>query len=263
MKKKKNTKYKILAIIFVLCAAVCVGIIGYRSFRQKSAQEKYDKMAQNTTDTSEEKQEETDGILKELNIPVPDKNLDWDAIKKENEDIYAWIYIPNTNVDYPVVQHPTDDNYYLKHNLDGSEGYPGCIYSESVNKKDFSDPNTVLYGHNMKDGSMFATLHNFEDNQFFDDNCYIYIYTPEKTFVYEIYTACEFGDTHLLYAYDLQTESGYDQFMQDINSVRSMTTHRRDGIGMGYGRKLLTLSTCVGSQAEKRWLVIGVLMNAE
>ena len=262
MKKKKNRKYKILAILFALCAIVCIGKVGYTTIKQKMAQNKYQKMAQDVTDTTKKKQEKTDGILKELKIPVPDKNLDWDAIKAENKDIYAWIYIPNTKVDYPVLQHPTDDTYYLNHNLDGSEGYPGCIYSEKLNKKDFSDSNTVLYGHNMKDGSMFETLHNFEDNQFFEDNCYIYIYTPEKIFVYEIYTASEFSNEHLLHAYDFETESGFDQFISDLDNVRSMTAHKRDGIGVGYGRKLLTLSTCIANQPDKRWIVTAVLMNA-
>ncbi len=261
--KKKNI-YKIFAIIFILCAVICIGIMCYHIIVQKNANNTYQKLAQNTTETTEDTEnyvDSTEGILKDLNIPVPDKNLDWDAIKSENEDIYAWIYIPNTNVDYPILQHPTDDSYYLEHNLDGSTGYPGCIYSESVNKKDFSDANTVLYGHNMKDGSMFASLHNFEDNQFFEDNCFIYIYTPEKTYVYEVYTACEFSDEYLQDAYDFDTESGFDQFVQDIENIRDMTSHRRDGIGMAYGRKLLTLSTCIGSKPDNRWLVVGVLLN--
>ena len=262
MKKKKNRIYKIIAAVCILCALACIGKFGYDKVRQKMAQNKYQKMAEDTTDTTNQKQEETEGILKELNIPVPDKNLDWNAIKAENQDIYAWIYIPNTNVDYPVLQHPTDDTYYLNHNLDGSEGYPGCIYTESLNKKDFSDPNTVLYGHNMKDGSMFETLHKFEDNQFFEDNCYVYIYTPEKTYVYEIYTASEFSNAHILEAYDFGTEEGYNQFINDLANVRSMSAHKRDGIGVGYGRNLLTLSTCIANQPDERWIVTAVLLNA-
>ena len=262
-RKKKHTKINVIAIVLVLCAAVCGAFFGYRATKQKSVNVKYQELAENATDIQPEKEEEKEGILEELNIPVPDKNINWDMVKAENPDIYAWIYIPNTNVDYPVLQHPTDDEYYLNHNIDGSEGYPGCIYSESVNKKDFSDPNTVLYGHDMNDGSMFSTLHNFEDNQFFNENCYIYIYTPEKTFVYQIYSASEFGDQHIMYAYDFQTETGFNQFIADIGNSRDMASHKRDGIGMGYGRKLLTLSTCIATKPENRWLVTAVLMNEE
>lgn len=266
MKKKKNTKIKVVVIVLILCVAVaagCVSFFGYRATKQKSANDKYEELVQSATDVQPEKEEEKEGILKELNIPVPDKNINWDEVKAANPDIYAWIYIPNTNVDYPVLQHPTDDEYYLNHNLDGSEGYPGCIYSESINKKDFSDPNTVLYGHDMNDGSMFSTLHNFEDNQFFNENCYIYIYTPEKTFVYEIYSASEFDDEHIMYAYDFTTEAGFNQFIEDLGNTRDMSSHTRDGIGVGYGRRMLTLSTCIATKPESRWLVTAVLLNAE
>ena len=69
--------------------------------------------------------------------------VDFDKLQTEtNADIYAWIYIPDTNIDYPVLQHPTDDTRYLNYNIDGSKGYPGCIYTEKANAKDFSDFNT-------------------------------------------------------------------------------------------------------------------------
>ncbi len=239
----------------------CAGILSYQKITQKNAKQKYDNLANKNTVSVDTK--ESKGILSDLNITIPEKNIDWNALKSENPDIYAWIYIPNTNVDYPIVQHPSDDTYYLNHNLDGSEGYPGCIYSESLNKTDFTDANTVLYGHDMNEGSMFATLHNFEDNQFFDENCFIYIYTPEKNFVYEIYATTEFDDYHILYAYDFQKEVSYNQFLSDVGNVRSMTSHRRDGIGAAYGRKLLTLSTCIATKPDKRWIVTAVLLNDE
>lgn len=87
-------------------------------------------------------------------------------MKETNPDIYAWIEIPDTNVNYPIVQSADDDSYYLNHTIDGQEGYPGSIYTEKVNAKDFSDFNTVIYGHDMKDGSMFKDLHKFEDADF-------------------------------------------------------------------------------------------------
>ncbi len=268
--KKNNQKlYKVLLAVFLLGFVVCVGILGYRAIHQQMQQKKYEDLSgQNTV--AEEVETETaeaevpsNGILADLGIEVPQKNMDWDALKEENPDIYAWIYIPNTQVDYPVLQREGDDNYYLDHNLDGSSGYPGCIFSQSLNTKDFTDSNTVLYGHNMKNGTMFGSLHEFEDNEFFDENPYIYIYTPEKTFVYQIFAACEAGDRHLLYAYDFDTEAGFDQFISDINKVRDMRSHTRSGLGVVYGRKLVTLSTCIKGEPESRWIVAGVLLNEE
>lgn len=75
-------------------------------------------------------------------------------LQSVNPDVYAWITVPGTEIDYPILQHPSDNSYYLMHNIDGSYGYPGCIYTENLNSKDFTDNNTVIYGHNMKNDSM-------------------------------------------------------------------------------------------------------------
>ena len=121
--------------------------------------------------------------------PPEEGAIDFEYLKTLNEDIYAWITVPGTIIDYPILQHPTDDSYYLHHNLDGSYGYPGCIYTESLNTKDFEDPNTVIYGHNMKAGTMFAELHKFEDGEFFSANDEVVIYLPEKALHYQIFAA--------------------------------------------------------------------------
>ena len=186
MKNKRNQKniiWKILLIIFSIVLIICLIIIGIQKYQQKKQQEYYEALLENestqtqaTEEMPEPETEEAPDILKSLGIEIPEKDIDFAALQEENSDVYAWIYVPGTNVDYPVLQHPEDDTYYLEHNMDGSKGLPGCIYSESVNTKDFTDPNTVLYGHNMKNGSMFASLHNFEDQQVFEENPYFYIY---------------------------------------------------------------------------------------
>lgn len=119
-----------------------------------------------------------------------DPVYDFGQLHEQNEDIYAWIVVPGTQVDYPLLQSETD-NYYLDYNLDHSKGYPGCIYTNQCNRKDFSDYNTVLYGHNMKNGSMFGSIHSFEDETFFDGHPYIYVYTENERLTYEIYEAGE------------------------------------------------------------------------
>lgn len=107
-------------------------------------------------------------LYEQYGVVVPKKNIDFEELHKTVcEDIYAWIYIPNTNIDYPLLQHATDNSYYLEHNLDDSEGYPGCIYTENNNSKDFTDRHTVIYGHNMRDGRMFSDLHKYEDREFY------------------------------------------------------------------------------------------------
>ena len=188
-----------LFIVFSIGFIVSVTLMVSNWWNEWQAQKKFESLMQNTETESEvaseivsETETETElDVLAQMGISVPEKNLDWNALWEQNEDIYAWIYIPNTNIDYPVLQHATDDTYYLEYNLDGSKGRPGCIYSEhKYNSKDFMDFNTALYGHNMRVGTMFATLHNFEDSTFFNENRYIYIYLPDGTvYVYDIFAA--------------------------------------------------------------------------
>lgn len=262
--KNNNKIYQILLVIFAIGFIVAIAVLLVQYNGKKKAAEKFDELASKTTEVVTEQPSETVTETEEKFLPgitIPEKNLDWAALKEENADIHAWIYIPNTQVDYPVLQSENQNDYYLDHNLDGSSGYPGCIYSQPVTGKDFTDSNTVLYGHNMGDGSMFGSLHQFEDKEFFDENSYIYIYTPEKTFVYEIYAASVIGNEHLLYHYNFGTETGFDRFITDITDVRDMKSHVRENVTITYGQKLLTLSTCIKGDGSHRWIVTGVLLN--
>ena len=87
------------------------------------------------------------------------EGIDFAELSSINPDIYAWIRIPDTQIDYPVLQREEDDTYYLRHNSSGRYAFAGSIYTEEANSRDFKDPMTVLYGHNMRDGSMFQNLH--------------------------------------------------------------------------------------------------------
>lgn len=123
--------------------------------------------------------------------------IDFETLWETNSDVYAWINIPGTVIDYPILQHTTDDSYYLNYTIDGMEGYPGCIYTKRVNSKDFTDNNTVIYGHNMRNGTMFTDLHKFREADFFVDHDTVYIYTPSKQLTYKIFVAYLYDDRHL------------------------------------------------------------------
>lgn len=194
-----------------------------------------------------------------VTVQTPAKTLDWDALHSRNPDIYAWIYVPDTGVDYPVVQHPTDNSYYLNHNLDGSKGYPGCIYTEDFNRRDFSDIHTVLYGHNLKDKTMFSTLHNFEDPQLLQTDHYIYLYTEEAVFAYRIFAAYEFSAIHLLDNYDYTNAYVYEDLLKQI---RQAAGNIRQDVEVTAKDRIITLSTCTADHdAARRYLVTGVLVN--
>lgn len=204
-------------------------------------------------------------ILTRLGINIPNKDINWQNLHEQNADIYAWIYVPDTIVDYPIVQHPTDNSYYLNYNLDGSYGYPGCIYTENYNTKTFSDLHTVIYGHNLKDQTMFSTLHNFEDPGLMKEDHYIYIYTENYIYVYQIFGAYEYPAIHLLDNYDLSNEYVYEQYIKDVLNVDhtpARVANIRHDIPVTKEDHIVTLSTCTKDDvASLRFLVVGVLLN--
>lgn len=282
MENKKRKAAFVLCVCFLIGALVSGMIFIKQMSDRKRAEKQLQQLAENTAVTWEIQKEKIDtaeknvwaameqtepdplDALREMGIPIPEKEIDFaDLQENTNADIYAWIYIPDSMIDYPVLQHPADNNYYLTHNLDGSEGYPGCIYSENYNAKDFADPNTVLYGHNMKKGTMFAGLHKFEDSQYFEEHPYVYIYTPEKLLVYEIFAAYEFTNEHLLYNYDFTNEVIFQNYLDDILNMRSMNCNLREGVEVTAADKILTLSTCISTKPDNRYLIQGVLLNED
>lgn len=185
--------------------------------------------------------------------------VDFAGMWEVNADVYAWITVPGTVIDYPILQHATDNTYYLNYNIDGSYGYPGCIYTENMNSKEFTDNNTVIYGHNMKNGTMFAGLHQFEDANFFEKNDTILIYTPDKQLTYTIFAAYVYDDRHLLYSFNFADEAVYANYLDEILNMRSMNANIREDVEVTSADKIITLVTCMGNQPDKRLLVQAVL----
>lgn len=194
-------------------------------------------------------------------VKVPEKEINFEELKLVNADIYAWIYIPDSDIDYPILQHPTIESYYLNRGIDGKKLNMGSIYTDYINKKDFTDKLTVVYGHNMLNGSMFGELHKFEDKNFFNEHPYIFVYTEEKIFIYEIFAAYEFSNAHLLYNFDLSTEGRFQNFIDQMYTNVSDKSNFRESIEVTSNDHLLTLSTCITGEKNKRYLIQGVLIN--
>lgn len=288
-KKKTLNKYQILMIVFAVIFAIVVIIAVRNWIVQRNALKEYEKLAsqvnelqgqindnaieipsdgtQQTTEAAQETQQESqteDTQLTEEGIEIPQKNLDWTKLHNVNADIYAWIYIPGTDIDYPVLQHPADDTHYLNYNMNGTRGYPGCIYTERANSKDFTDFDTVIYGHNMRNDSMFTSLHKYGDQTFFNNFPYVYIYTEDKVLVYEIFAAYQSGNEHILHTNDFSTEEGRQAYLESIvKNTEDDAPQVRNNIQLSVDSHLLTLSTCVNRKADKRFLVQAVLLNED
>ncbi len=191
-------------------------------------------------------------------IEIPRLNIDFFKLQNEtNSDIYAWIYIPNTNVDYPILQHATQEQYYLMHNLDRSYGYPGCIYSEFYNSKTFTDFNTILYGHNMKNETMFGSLKWYTDTNFFYENQYYYIYMPNDIIVCKIFRAYRYYNKYLLYYFDMFSEEGSEEYLEEIKTHEDEMSNVDTALleSLTTSDHIVTLSTCIYGEEESRYLV--------
>lgn len=195
-----------------------------------------------------------------IGYDIPNKAVDIKALQEnENEDIYAWLIVPGTVIDYPVLQHPEELDYYLDHNVDHSSGYPGCIYSQKLNSKEWDDPNTVLYGHNMKNGSMFAGLHHYEDPEFLEENQYIYIFTQNHVRVYHIFGAYEYDNRHLLLAMDTSDPATFAKYLVEIQNLKGMRDNFLEEVPVSIENNILTLETCVTNKPDKRYIVQAIL----
>ena len=183
------------------------------------------------------------------------QKVDFKKLIKINSDIYAWIYVPGTRIDYPVAQNQEDDTHYLKYNFKNEPEFAGCIYTEKANKKDFTDPNTIFYG------SMFQNLHKFEDEQFFNKHKEVYVYTPKKTYTYTIFAAYKFDDRHLLKTFNFKNKAKFENYLRNVKNIRDMESHIRTKQKVTSSDKIITLSTCVGGQPHNRYLVQAVLTD--
>ena len=242
-------KRRVLGIVLLLLSLLCVGYLICYQMKKDRNNDIYEEMQKEVVGEREEEKEE-------YVSPV-----DFDALQKMNPDIYAWISIPGTEVNYPILQSSTDDSYYLNHTVEGQEGYPGSIYTESCNGKDFTDYNTVIYGHNMKDGSMFRALHDYADAQFMEEHPYVEIYTPEEKFTYRVFAAVVYSDIHILKCYDFAVQEHRQSFLDSVYASRDMKNCFDQSVPVTADSKLLTLSTCIGGQKDKRYIVEAVQID--
>ena len=193
---------------------------------------------------------------------LPDNPIDFATLQKENADIYAWLYIPNTGINLPVLQNPFDDSYYLNHDAHREENLLGAVYSQMANKKDFSDPVTVLYGHDGE--AQFKNLHYFEDEKFFDENDKMYVYTAGHIYTYRIISAYKSDNRHILNTHDFTKQDVLQSYFDSVLNPDSLLLNVREGVTLDATKdKIVQLSTCMLDEfhGSSRYIVTGVLID--
>ena len=208
-------------------------------------------------DSSDISSDNSEPATPEINIVETPVNFD--ELKAVNDEIYAWINIPNANVDYPILQSKSEKSYYLTHNVNKVKSAYGAIYTQDYNSTDFSDYNTIIYGHNMKNGTMFGSLKRYRDKTFFDENQYIEIYMPGRILKYRVFAAYVFDDRHILMSFNFDDVADRQLYLDTIYGFKNLRNHFRDDVTVDTDDKIITLSTCT-SRDEERFLVQGVLV---
>ena len=196
-----------------------------------------------------------------------DNPVDFGELKEKNADIFAWLTIPGTDINAPVLQSATDDTYYLTHDRYGNESLYGALFTQLANSTDFSDPVTVIYGHDVdmdSDGVLFYNLHQFEDEEFFKGHEEMTIATPGHLLTYRIIAAYEYDDRHILNSFNFSDQAVLQEYYDSVLHPTSLRAWVREGATLDASKdKIVQMSTCMLDQyhGPNRYIVTGVLVN--
>ena len=249
--------------IIVLVAAL--GVFAFAAFRlgsmlldYKAANDQYNSITESYTNNYTPPANPTPtpatvnpSVVANAEDATPPKSIDWGALRAKNPDVVGWIYmnVPGGTIDYPIVQGDTNDEY-LHTGFDGNYLYAGSIFMDSYNSKDFSDGNTIVYGHNMKNKSMFARLRDIKEADYQKDP-YFWILTPAGDYRYHIYSIGDVGiDDDVYYLF-----RGYEaDFLDWEKKIQSQSMYK-NSVQFEAGDHTVTLSTCTESGSRRRVVV--------
>lgn len=259
-KNSNKSIWKTIYILLVLACVLCIAVLIV--FLQKDKKEEIAAEQQREELKEQYVVEEAETEVEEVEVELANLPIDFEGLQAINPEIYAWIEVPDTKINYPILQHEGEDQaYYLTRDIYGEHNQAGSIYTEDYNNKDFQDYHTVLYGHNMRNGSMFHNVRYFAEREYFDQHHELYVYVPGKILKYEIIACYEYDDRHLLGMFDFDDAEAYAEYLENIMKPRSMYTMIREGWELDAEDKLLTLSTCIANKPNNRRLLQAVLVE--
>jgi sortase B len=239
MRRKKNNKKRVILnlIIYILLISILIysGIKIYEWYKDKTSNNEIAEklksivIVENAKDENKDKKEYT---------------VDFGKLKEQNNEAIAWLKVNNTNIEYPVVK--TENNsFYLNHSFDKSKNLAGWIFADYRNKFDGTDKNIVIYGHNMRDGSMFGSMKNILKSDWYnnDENTNIILNTEKESCVYKVFSIYKIENED----YYIRTEFNNDnEFEEFIKTIKKRSIKEFD-IDISKNDNILTLSTCANN----------------
>lgn len=255
--KKKIMKH---LFTFIAAAAFAVALFfGYRLFQKemdyKKGQEQLDTIYA-VMESAEEEVIVSDTGVDEEEIRRQKRLAQYQAVHKQNEDVVGWVRIENTVIDYPVMHTPDRPEFYLNHGFDKTSSSSGMIFMDEECSLEPVSANLLIYGHHMRNGSMFAEIESYDDPEFWKAHPYIEFDTLTSFGKYQVIGAFKRPGQKLDEAFKTmlmaQTEETFGQLMDYIKQWRFYDT----GVEAAWGDQLITLMTCEYTQADGRFFVI-------
>ena len=188
-------------------------------------------------------------------IYIPDFEIDFEGLKTMNSDAAAWLYSPDTVIDYPVMK-ADDYYYYLNHLVDGTVNANGTLFIDYNNSPDFSGRLTVIYGHHMKSGMMFGSLVGYKSQEYYDDHPYMYLYTEHMAHRIDIMYGIVIGAGQWR-----EQAFMYEENLDALLAYAMRNTTFDSGIEYEDGDRIVVLSTCSYEFDNARYVVLGILRS--
>lgn len=243
-----------LIIIICLCSFSFFAYKLYIYNKEEKQQEKLRDSLLKTAITNNVQSRKQNNTDIQEQIPI---NIDFNTLKKVNKDIVAWIYSEGTPINYPIAQ-ANDNEYYLRRLLDKTYNPSGTIFIDCKNNSDFEDYNTIIYGHNMKNDTMFGTLTNYKKQEYFKEHPYMYLFTENKNFKIELFAGYTTTSESDIYSFPKTSEKNEKLIKTAMNNstFKSQTEVKQEN-------KIVTLSTCSYDFESARYVLLGILKEVQ
>lgn len=245
LKKRKKTNITIRCIMLL-----CLAVMAFSAYKLWTGEREYAAGKKIYKDIAEQvAPADSPDDSKEDNMP---KCVDLDKLSRISKEGIAWIYCPDTVIDYPVAQ-GTDNQYYLSHTVNGAGNSSGCIFLDFRNNAQFQDKNSILYGHHMNNGTMFGSIVNYKDPNYYQAHPLLYLYTKKQNYIVELFAGYvkENSDNQIEFKDD-------NEFLAFIDSIKQKSTFKSD-VNVGIEDRILTMSTCAYDFEDARYVLVGKL----
>ena len=239
MRRKKNKRYKkvilnIIIYMILIFVLIYSGIKIFKWYKDKTNNNKIAEQIKSTVIVEDKNEDEN----------KEEYTVDFNKLKEQNNETVAWIKVNNTNVEYPVVR-ATNNSFYLNHSFDKSKNLAGWIFADYKNKFDNTDKNIVIYGHNMRDDSMFGSLKNILNSDWYnnEENTNIALYTENEKYIYKVFSIYKIESEDYYIKTEFSNDNEFEKFIKTLKK-RSI---KNFNIDISKEDSILTLSTCANN----------------